>query len=400
MTKQKTVSGRRSRRAGPLSGVTVVELAGLGPGTFCGMLLADLGADVIRVDRSTPNPGNPLAPEDDYLNRGKRSIILDLKSEGGLRAARGLVDHADALIEGFRPGVVERLGLGPTVCLESNPGLIYGRMTGYGQDGPLSGKAGHDINYIAVAGALAHIGPSTGPPSIPLNIVGDFGGGGALLAFGMISALLKSRETGTGQVVDAAIVDGAALLTTMQHAWARAGRWSERRETNMLDGGAHFYAVYECADGKFLSVGAIEPVFYTALLAGLGLSTDPLFVEGHSDRRLWPQLRTRFAEVFLQKPRHEWLQRLAAGDTCVAPVLSISEATQHPHNKHRGTFIEVGDAVQPSPAPRFSRTPTEDPSPPVPPGSHTREVLAELGISSSEIDDLLRDRSAAESLSC
>jgi alpha-methylacyl-CoA racemase len=358
------------------------------------MLLADLGADVVRVDRAGRNPGNPVAPEDDLLNRGKRSIVLDLKSAGGRCVARRLVDRADALIEGFRPGVVERLGLGPAECLASNPGLVYGRMTGYGQEGPLSTMAGHDINYIAVAGALAPIGAQNGPPVIPLNMVGDFGGGGMLLAFGMVSAILKSRETGLGQVVDAAIVDGAALLTTMQHAWARVGLWSEQRGTNMLDGGAHFYAVYECSDGKYLSIGAIEPAFYTTLLKGLGLDDDEDFVGGHTDRRMWPQLKRRLAERLLQRPRQEWLDRLADDDACVAPVLSLSEATRDPHNRQRGTFVDVDGAVQPSPAPRFSHTPTQPPAPPVPPGTHTRQVLADLEIAEHEIDALLRDGSA------
>jgi len=357
------------------------------------MMLADLGANVIRIDHPEQNAGNPLPPQLDLLNRGKKAITINLKSDDGIQIARRLVDNADILIEGFRPGVAERLGLGPKESLERNPRLVYGRMTGWGQDGPLSTSAGHDINYIAVAGALAHIGPAHGPPSIPLNMIGDFGGGGMLLAFGVMSAVFETNETGIGQVVDAAIVDGAALLTTMQHAWMAHGLWSDQRGTNMLDGGAHFYGVYECSDGRYLSVGAIEPRFYAKLLDGLGLANDEDFIAGHSDSRFWPRLIERLAEIFGEHPLEHWLQLLGDQDTCVAPVLTIAEATTHPHNRKRRSFIQVSGVTQPAPAPRFSRSQSQPPTAPAARGEHTREILTNLGLTPGEVQELIANGS-------
>lgn len=378
-----------STSRGPLHGIRVVELAGIGPAPFCGMLLADLGATVIRVDRPGGTAaGNPLSPSLDLLARGRRSVVLDLKSPAGLAALLRLVDGADALIEGFRPGVAERLGFGPDVCLERNPRLVFGRMTGWGQDGPVAPRAGHDINYIALAGALDPIGPAGGPPVVPLNVVGDFGGGGMLLAFGVLAALLEVRGSGQGQVVDAAIVDGAALLTTILHALRAQGSWTDARGSNLLDGGAHFYGVYACADGHYVSVGTIEPQFYTRLLELLGLSGDPAFVAGRGDPALWPELRARLADLFATRTRREWCDLLAGEDTCFAPVLSMAEAPGHPHNRVRGTFGSLDGVVQPAPAPRFSRSGEMPLRRPPRPGEHTREVLAEAGLTAAEIDEL------------
>ncbi|PXY27861.1 CaiB/BaiF CoA transferase family protein [Prauserella muralis] len=382
-------NGLAAARRGPLSGIRVVELAGIGPAPFCGMLLADLGADVVRVDRpGGRQAGNPLSPELDLLNRSRRSIALNLKTPSGVAALLRLVAGADALIEGFRPGVAERLGFGPEVCTRRNPRLVYGRMTGWGQDGPNAARAGHDINYIALTGALDAIGPPGLPPVAPLNLLGDFGGGGMLLALGLVAALLEARISGRGQVVDAAIVDGTALLTTMIHAMRAQGIWSDDRGSNLLDGGAHFYGVYECACGGYLSVGAIEPQFYRRLLDGLGLAGDPEFQAGHTDPARWPTLRARLRELFRTRTRDEWCALLAADDTCVAPVLPMAEAPQHPHNRQRGTFTELGGIVQPSPAPRFSRSGETAPNRPPLPGQHTGEVLAEAGFTEEEIEML------------
>jgi alpha-methylacyl-CoA racemase len=376
--------------SGPLRGIRIVELAGLGPAPFCGMLLADLGADVIRVERPDgPAAGNLLAPELDLMNRGRRSVVLDLKSPAGLAALLRLVDGADALIEGFRPGVAERLGFGPDVCAARNPRLVFGRMTGWGQEGPVAARAGHDINYIALAGALDPIGSAGGPPVVPLNLVGDFGGGGMLLALGLVAALLEARTSGRGQVVDAAIVDGTALLTTILHALRAQGDWTDARGSNVLDGGAHFYGVYECADGAHLSVGAIEPQFYTRLLELLDLADDPDLIAGRTDPTRWPALRTRFADLFRTRTRDEWCDLLAGDDTCVAPVLSLGEAPAHPHNRARGTFTTLDGVVQPAPAPRFSRSGEVPPRRPPVPGAHTREVLTEAGLSAAEITELI-----------
>jgi alpha-methylacyl-CoA racemase len=374
---------------GPLHGVRVVELAGLGPSPFSAMMLADMGADVIRVDRpGGATVGNPLSPRDDLLNRGRRSIAVDLKSPRGVDTVLQLCDASDILLEGFRPGVAERLGVGPEIVMARNPGIIYGRMTGWGQLGPDSLRAGHDINYLALSGALAPIGPAA-RPAIPINLVGDFGGGGLLLAFGVLCALTEARQSGQGQVVDAAITDGAALLTTQLHALAAQGLWSDRREDNLLDGGAYFYGVYECADGKFVSIGAIEPKFYARLLELLRLIDDSDFLEGPDRPDLWPDLRRRLEITFRSETRSHWSQVLANEDVCFAPVLSLVEAPRHPHNAARGTFIEVDGILQPAPAPRFSRSTPSPPSSPPSPGQHTRRILSDLGLGEYEIDDLL-----------
>ncbi len=365
---------------GPLEGVRVVEIAGIGPGPFCAMLLADMGAEVVRVDRpaAEDSPGLPQ-----LLGRGRRSLVVDLKHERGAEVVLRLAADADALIEGFRPGVAERLGIGPDVCLARNPRLVYGRMTGWGQDGPLRHAAGHDIDYIAVAGALHPIGQQGRAPVPPLNLLGDYGGGGLLLAFGIACGLLEARRSGQGQVIDAAIVDGAALLTTMVHELAPLGLWNERRGTNLLDGGAPFYGVYETADGEHMAVGALEPKFYAELLGRLGLDAGDL--PAPADRARWPQLRERLAAVFRTRTRAEWCELLEGSDACVAPVLRPSEAPAHRHNLERGTFVPVGGSPQPAPAPRFSRTPPTPPSPPPAPGQHTDEVLAAWGFDAAEI---------------
>jgi len=364
---------------GPLQGIRVLEFAGIGPGPFCAMLLADMGADVVRIDRASSAAGR--APVDPLL-RGRHSLGVDLKQPAAVEAVLRLVAGADALVEGFRPGVMERLGLGPDVCLARNPRLVYGRMTGWGQDGPLAQAAGHDINYIALAGALEGIGRKGEPPLPPLNLVGDFGGGGMLLAFGVLAGLLEQKRSGKGQVVDAAMVDGAALLMSMFWGMRHIGMWSEVRGTNLLDTGAHFYEVYECADGKYVSLGSIEPQFYAELvkLAGLDAAQFPQL-----DRPHWPDLKRRLGEVFKQKTRAEWCRIMEGSDVCFAPVLAMSEAPAHPHNVARRTFIELEGVTQPAPAPRFSRTPPEVARPPARAGEHGDQVLASYGFGADEI---------------
>lgn len=344
---------------GPLAGIKVVEMAGLGPAPFCAMMLADMGADVVRIER--PNPASVTAATGHYdvTARGRRTLALDLKDSAAVASVLGLVTRADVLIEGFRPGVMERLGLGPEPCLARQPALVYGRMTGWGQTGPLAHAAGHDINYIAISGALHGIGKSGEAPVVPLNYVGDFGGGAMMLAFGILCALHHVRAGGSGQVVDAAMTDGAALLSAMMYGMHAAGVWSTRRGENMLDGGAHFYGTYACADGKYVSIGAIEPQFYAQLLEKTGLS-DPAFSEQH-DMRNWPALKKRLAQVFLTKTREQWCVLLEGTDVCFSPVLDWDEAPLHLHNQARQTFVTVDGVVQPAPAPRFSRTP---PAPP------------------------------------
>ena len=370
---------------GPLEGIRVVEFAGIGPGPFAAMMLGDLGADVVRVDRAALAT-NPTAPSLDASNRSRRSIALDLKHPDGVAVALELVGRSDALIEGFRPGIMERLGLGPDVCLERNPDLVYGRVTGWGQTGPLAQSAGHDINYISLAGALHPVGRSGQRPVPPLNLVGDFGGGGMLLAYGIVAALLAAQRGGGGQVVDAAMVDGSALLTTMIHGLRALGIWTDERGANLLDTGAHFYDVYETADGEFVSIGSIEPQFYSELLAKLGV--DPATLPDQHDRTAWPELSERFAEIFAQRTRQEWTALLEGTDVCFAPVLSLVEAPSHPHNAARGAFVEVGGVVQPAPAPRFSRDRVGDPTPPPRPGRDTDEILAELGVNNEEASRL------------
>jgi alpha-methylacyl-CoA racemase len=364
---------------GPLEGVRVVEFAGLGPGPFCGMLLADLGADVVRIDRRGSRAGLIGAlGATSLLDRGKRSIALDLKDAEDLAVVHALVQRADVLLEGFRPGVMERLGLGPDELLAANPALVYGRMTGWGQTGPLASMAGHDIGYIALTGALGATGRPDERPAPPLNLLGDFGGGGVFLALGALAALISARATGRGQVVDAAIVDGTAVLTTMIHGMLDGGSWVDRRGVNLLDTGAPFYDVYRCADGQFVAVGALEEQFYAALLTGLGLDGDET-LPPREDPRQWPALRARFTDVFASRTRAEWWAVFSGTDACVAPVLSLLEATADPHNVERGVFVEVDGTVQPAVAPRFSATPCAVGRVPAV-GEHGDEIRAELGL--------------------
>ena len=377
-----------SGASGPLAGVKIVELAGIGPAPFAAMVLADYGADIVRVDRAAAvRGGDPEAPPPLLWDRSRRSIGVDLKSPDGVEAVLRLVESADAFIEGFRPGVTERLGLGPDVCRARNPRLVYGRMTGWGQEGPYASAAGHDINYIALAGALHPIGRAGQPPLPPLNLVGDFGGGGMLLALGVCAALFEAKQSGQGQVVDAAMVDGSALLTTMIHAFRAMGTWSEERGTNLLDTGAHFYEVYETADAKFVSIGSIEPQFYAELLRLAGLEGDSDFAV-QMDRQRWPELKAKLATVFKAKTRAEWCDLMERTDVCFAPVLSMGEAPHHPHLRERGTFTEVAGVVQPAPAPRFSRTPGAIQRPPSFAGQHTDEALTDWGFTADEVAKL------------
>jgi alpha-methylacyl-CoA racemase len=366
-------------RRGPLAGIRVIEIAGAGPGPFTAMVLADMGADVLRVDRTAgPHP----VGSGTVLDRGRRSVAIDLKNPAGVEALLRLVEQADALIEGMRPGVAERLGIGPDACLGRNPRLVYGRMTGWGQDGPLANAAGHDINYISLAGVLGGIGPAGGPPAIPINLVADFGGGGMLLAFGVACALIERATSGLGQVVDAAMVDGASLLAVVVHAYAGFG-WVEERGSNLLDGGAHFYNVYECADGEYVAVGAIEPQFYAALIAGLGLAGEQL--PDQMDVGSWPEMRKRFAEIFRTRSRDEWCMDLEGTDALVSPVMTWSESKRHPHNVARGTFVDIDGIKQPGPAPRFDRTPGAISRSPPSAGQHTEEALGDWGFTAEEI---------------
>jgi alpha-methylacyl-CoA racemase len=381
-------SGDHGGMPGPLSGITIVELAGIGPGPFAGMMLSDMGATVIRVDRSqSVRGGSPSEPPKDVLARGRRSIGVDLKNPEGVEVVLRLIEKADGLFEGFRPGVTERLGLGPDVCLARNPKLVYGRMTGWGQDGPYALAAGHDINYIALAGALEPIGRRGEGPTPPLNLVGDFGGGGMFLAFGMVCALLEAKTSGRGQVVDAAMVDGAATLMAMFHTMTAVGMHTPERGTNLLDTGAHFYDVYKCADGKYVSIGSIEPQFYTELrkLAGL----DGTEWDAQMDRNQWVSLKEKMTAVFATKSRDEWCAIMEHTDVCFAPVLALAEAPKHPHNVARGTFTELNGLTQPSPAPRFSRSTAQIAGPAAHAGQHTNELLTSAGFSATEVESLL-----------
>ena len=374
---------------GPLSGVRILEIAGIGPGPFAAMMLADMGAEVVRVERAQAVREGSTGAHWDVMLRGRRNVALDLKNKDGAEALLSLVERADALIEGFRPGVMERLGVGPEQCLARNPKLVFGRMTGWGQEGPYANSAGHDINYIALAGALAHFGRAGEPPTPPLNMVGDFGGGGMLLAYGVVCALLESQRSGKGQVVDAAMVDGSAVLMSMFWAFKQIGMFDENaRGTNLLDTGAHFYDVFECADGEWVSIGSIEPQFYALLLEKTGLADDP-DLTSQMERTKWPQLKEKLAAVFRTKTRAEWNQIMEGTDVCYAPVLRMSEAALHPHNVARKTFIEVGGVTQPAPAPRYSRTSTAPPTPPAHAGAHTREVLVDWGLDAQHIDALI-----------
>ena len=373
--------------SGPLDGIRIVELAGLGPAPFAGMMLADAGADIIRIDRSERATYPPnTEPHVDLMNRGRRSVAVDLKHPEGVALVLTLVEQADGLMEGFRPGVAERLGLAPDVCLARNPKLVYGRMTGWGQQGPMAQTAGHDIDYIALAGALEPMGRAGQVPYPPLNLVGDFGGGGMLLAFGMCAAMLSARQTGSGQVVDAAMVDGAASLMTMTYTLRAAGMWPGPRGTNLLDTGAPFYEVYETSDGGFIAVGAIEPQFYAELIRLMGLADEEL--PDQMDRDAWPGMKERFARVFAGRSRAAWEKVFDGTDACAAPVLSPIEAHSHPHHQFRGTFTEVAGVVQPSPSPRFGGTPGTIRRPPPNPGQHADEALAEWGVDEGTVSDL------------
>ena len=377
---------------GPLQGVKVVELVGIGPGPFAAMLLADMGAEVVRVHRKESVERGFDGGSVPVLDRNRRSVGVDLKNSDGIETVLRLVEGADALIEGFRPGVTERLGVGPDDCLARNPKLVYGRMTGWGQDGPMANSAGHDINYIALAGALAHFGREGQKPTPPINLIGDFGGGGMFLAFGVVCGVLEARGSGKGQVVDAAMVDGSAILMSMIWGFRVFGAIDEEnRGTNVLDTGAPFYDTYECADGKFISLGSLEPQFYAELLETTGLAKEDL--PEQMDRDGWPKLRELFTELFKTKTRDEWCELMEGGDACFAPVLTMTEAAQHPHIKARDTVVEFDGVLQPAPAPRFSRTKPEITRGIAKPGEHTDEVLAEWGFSSDEIAKL-RDAGA------
>lgn len=371
---------------GPLAGYKVIEIAGIGPGPFAAMMLSDMGAEVVRVERV--QAVREHGQNKDVMQRGRKNVAIDLKHADGVEALLQLVEHADALIEGFRPGVMERLGVGPDVCLARNKKLVFGRMTGWGQDGPYANSAGHDINYIALAGALAHFGRAGEAPVPPLNMVGDFGGGGMFLAYGVVCALLEAQRSNLGQVVDASMVDGSAVLMSMFWGFKNIGMHDENaRGTNMLDTGAHYYDTYICIDGKYISIGSIEPQFYAQMLQLTGLTDDAEFANQH-DRAKWPALKKRLTVVFATKTRAEWCEIMEGTDVCFAPVLTMSEAAKHPHNVARKTFIEVDGTTQPAPAPRFSRTVASMPTAPVGAGVNTREVLQSWGV--KNVDDLIQ----------
>lgn len=383
--------------SGPLTGCRVIEIAGIGPGPFAAMLLADMGAEVVQVARAGSVRGPvPDHPHPDIARRNRRNIALDLKHPDGVATLLDLVEHADALIEGFRPGVMERLGVGPDECLARNPRLVFGRMTGWGQDGPYASAAGHDINYIALAGALAHFGRAGEPPTPPMNMVGDFGGGGMFLAFGVVCGLLEAQRSGEGQVIDAAMVDGTATLMTMFWSFHQAGLHDiTRRGVNTLDTGAHFYDVYECADGEYVSIGSLEPQFYAELLRLTGLADDAEFA-AQMDQSQWPRLKERLAEVFASRTRDEWCAVMEHTDVCFAPVLRMDEAARHPHNVARSTFVDVAGLTQPAPAPRFSRTVPAIDRPPAHDGQHTVAVLADWGLPGDRIDEVIASGGAKQ----
>jgi alpha-methylacyl-CoA racemase len=379
---------------GPLAGVKIIELAGIGPAPFCAMLFADMGAEVVRVDRAanvgtdTDRDGNDA--RFNLLLRGRRNIAVDLKTKAGQDAVLRLIDQADALIEGFRPGVMERLGLAPDICLKRNPKLVYGRMTGWGQDGPIAHIAGHDINYIALSGALAAIGEAGRAPVPPLNLIGDFGGGALYLAMGVLAGVLNARASGKGQVIDCSMVEGAASLMTSMYGALASGAWIEERGRNRTDGGSHFYHVYETKDGEFITVGSIEPQFYRLLLTHTGLEGTDL--PEQADRAQWPAMQERFAKIFEQKTRAEWVAIMQQTDICFAPVLTMSEAIEHEHNRRRASFVEVDGIAQPAPAPRFLGTPTSVQSSPARAGEHTDAILRDWGFSAAEIAALQANR--------
>ena len=375
---------------GPLSGVRIVELAGIGPSPMCAMLLADMGADIVRVDRTEDAKlGMLLNPRVELRNRSRPNVAVNLKTPEGVETLLRLVEKADGLTEGFRPGVMERLGLGPDVCLKRNPKLVYGRMTGWGQYGPLAHSAGHDINYISITGALGAIGETDGPPVVPLNLVGDFGGGALYLAMGMLAGIIEARTSGKGQVIDCAMSDGAASLMTMFYGLKAMGRWREARGSNNVDGGAPYYSVYATKDGKYISVGSGEARFYALLLEKTGLEREKDFPHQH-DFSAWPAMKARMQEIFLTKTRDEWREIMEGSDVCFAPVLDFDESMAHPHNVARQTFVTVDGIPQPAPAPRFERTKSEIRKPPSAPGEDTDKTLADWGFSSEEIAALHR----------
>lgn len=372
---------------GPLEGVKIVEFAGIGPGPFCAMLLADMGADIIRIDRYGAK-GGP-APSFDPLLRNRRSVAVDLKKPEGIETVLKLLEKADALIEGFRPGVMERLGLGPDVVAARNEKLVYGRMTGWGQFGSMAHAAGHDLNYIALTGALHGVGRADAPPPPPLNLFGDFGGGAMFLGFGIVCGILEAQKSGKGQVIDAAMTDGASLLSAMMYGFKHSGIWTNERYANMLDGGAHFYDCYETSDGKYVSIGSIEPQFYALLMQHTGLGEDPEFAN-QMDKSKWPELKAKVAACIKTKTRDEWCEIMEGTDVCFAPVLNWDEAPKHPHNVERKTFIEVDGVTQPAPAPRFSRTEPEVRNGPPAPGANTQDALSDWGFSDDEIENLIK----------
>ncbi|MBW1789756.1 MAG: CoA transferase [Deltaproteobacteria bacterium] len=369
---------------GPLHGVKVVEVGGIGPGPFCGMMLSDMGAEIVRIERKGQFALSE--PKFDVPMRNRRSMEIDLRKQEGVDTVLKLVEQVDALQEGFRPGVMEKLGLGPDVCLKRNPRLVYGRMTGWGQEGPLAKAAGHDINYISLSGALHTIGRKGERPIPPLNLVGDYGGGGMMLAFGIVCALYEAQKSGKGQVVDAAMIDGSAALMAIFYGLKASGFWTDERGANMLDGAAHFYDTYETADGKYVSIGSIEPQFYALLLKHTGID-DPDY-QNQFDQTKWPVFKERLTKIFKAKTRDEWCRVMEGTDVCFAPVLSLDEAKDHPQNQTRNTFIEVEGVLQPAPAPRFSRTTSETPKPPPKVGAHTEEVLADFGFGADDIEAL------------
>ena len=375
---------------GPLAGKRIIEIGGIGPGPVCGMLFADMGAEVVLVDRKSRSENAPevfMGPEFAIVNRGKKSVALNLKEPGASDVVLRLLEKADGLIEGFRPGVMERLGLGPDACLDVNPRLVYGRLTGWGQHGPLAQAAGHDLNYIALSGALWYNGRAAEPPIAAPTITGDICGGTMMLALGMVAAMLDAQTTGRGQVIDAAITDGSALATVLMYSMYKAGQWTSHRQDNLIDGAAHWYDTYETRDGKYISIGALEPGFYALLLDILDLSDDPDFANQY-DRARWPELKRRLAVIFRTKTRDEWCELMEGTDVCFAPVLDFDEAPTHPHNRARETYIEIGGVTQPAPAPRFSETVSEVASPPPQAGQHSDEVLSAAGYSAQALAGL------------
>ncbi len=375
---------------GPLQGMKIVEIGGIGPAPFCGMMLADMGAEVTLLHRLTNDAGAGTLGRYEIVNRGKQSIMLDLKNPTAVEVALKLIARADAIIEGFRPGVMERLGLGPAVCLERNPRLVFGRMTGWGQSGPLANTAGHDINYIALSGALYYSGHGSETPFAPPTLVGDVGGGAMMLALGIVAGLLRARQSGKGQVIDAAVTDGSALLTALLFSFHQAGAWSDKRSDNSIDSASPWYDTYECADGKFVTIGSVEPKFYALLLEVCGLSDDSDFADQYS-KDSWPLAKQKMIAMFKSKTRKQWCELMEGTDICFAPVLDFGEAVLHPHNRERNTFVEAGGVMQPAPAPRFSGTPSRPASSPPRPGADTRPILQSLGYGGAEIELMLSD---------